>query len=132
MDDIAGSMREVSHNDALKHLLSISDANRLHELAMTQDSLTNWVDVAYSLQSSAVDYDPTGSVACLDIFVCEPLKALEMSKHEWRVGPLSRWQKHCPDVKYHDVLGTHYTMLSPESVGSFAKIFRRAMTERAA
>lgn len=34
------------------------------------------------------------------------------------------------DVRFHDVEGAHYTMLSPQYVPGFAETLRRALRER--
>lgn len=115
---------------ALKHVLSVADAERLGELGLGDAAILRWTDVAYGLQSMAVDYEPTGSVDSLDVFVAEPLRVAAASRSEWMLQ-LGRWQDFCKSSpRLHNVGGGHYTMIGSEHVVDFAEILRAALKGR--
>ncbi|KAK0712211.1 acyl-protein synthetase [Apiosordaria backusii] len=121
----------IGHDEALKRLLSIADSERMQELGLTAQALARWADVAYSLQSMAVEYEPSGSVACIDVFHAEPLRAAAPSRSEWVSKQLSRWGEFCQtEPRFHAVGGAHYTMLAPHHVASFAETLRMALADR--
>jgi thioesterase domain-containing protein len=49
---------------------------RMDELALDKEALTNWADLAFALQYSAVDYEPSGLVDGIDVFCAIPLAAV--------------------------------------------------------
>ncbi|KAK4172413.1 hypothetical protein QBC36DRAFT_337975 [Triangularia setosa] len=121
----------TGHDHALTRLLSIADSERMQELGLTVQALERWTDVAYSLQSMAVEYEPSGRVSCIDVFHAEPLRAAAKSRNEWVTKQLSRWSDFSQtEPRIHAVGGAHYTMLSPNHVASFAKTLRKALTEK--
>ncbi|KAK8127053.1 non-ribosomal peptide synthase-like protein [Apiospora kogelbergensis] len=123
--------REATRDAALQHLLGLADTERLRELGLDAPALRRWADVAYGLQSMAVDYEPTGSTPVLDVFHAEPLRVAAASRHEWVTEQLSRWADFCRSTpRMHEVGGGHYTMLGAEHVVSFAKTLRAALEAR--
>ncbi|GAB1314335.1 hypothetical protein MFIFM68171_04545 [Madurella fahalii] len=116
---------------ALRHVLGLADAERLEELGLNEAALLRWADVAYGLQSMAVDYEPAGNVGVLDVFHAEPLRAVASSRDEWVRLQLSQWQDFCrTDPRLHKVGGGHYTMVGPEHVVGFAATLRLALEAR--
>lgn len=123
--------QNATHEEALASVLAEADQARLAELALTPEGLTKWACLAYALQSMAVDYDPSGSIAGIDIFYCNPLAVAAASKAQWRSEHLSRWEEFSrEEPRFHDVGGAHYTMLGPEHVLGFQKTLRRALEAR--
>ncbi|KAA8652865.1 hypothetical protein EYZ11_007593 [Aspergillus tanneri] len=107
------------------------DAQRTAELGLTPSNLQTWTDVAFSLQRMGWDYDPTGSVATLDVFFCDPLSDVAGSREEYRQTKLNRWADYVrEDLRFHEVDGAHYTMLSTEHVGRFQQTLKKALAER--
>ncbi|TGO23553.1 hypothetical protein BPAE_0128g00040 [Botrytis paeoniae] len=93
-----------------------------------EEMLGNWVDLSYRLQSMAGNYDPSGTVAMIDIFVAEPLQAVAADKEDWRKNFLSKWADFSRSKpRFHDVMGEHYTMIGADHVFSFQQIFRKAL-----
>jgi thioesterase domain-containing protein/acyl-CoA synthetase (AMP-forming)/AMP-acid ligase II len=123
--------REASRTVALSHVLALADAERLRELGLDERAILRWADVAHSLQSLAVDYEPAGVVATFDVFHAEPLRAVAPSRDEWVRGQLSQWQHFCrTPPRLHRVEGGHYTMIGPEHVAGFAAALRAALEAR--
>lgn len=120
-----------SQSKALYHVLALADVGRLHELGLGEAELMQWADVAYGLQSIAVDYEPRDCVAVLDVFVAEPLSVAASSRSEWISQHLSRWHDFCiTNPCFHEVGGGHYTMIGPDHVASFSKTLRAALKSR--
>ncbi|KAF2234653.1 alpha/beta-hydrolase [Viridothelium virens] len=125
------TLQEKSHQNVLDHIMRLSPKDRLHELGLDRAKLVNWANLAHSLQSAAVDYEPTGVVDCLDVFYAIPLASVARDVDDWKENYLSQWQSYCKTApRYHRVDGAHYTMLSPQHVLSFQKTLRAAMQAR--
>ncbi|KAI0406756.1 hypothetical protein F4802DRAFT_612909 [Xylaria palmicola] len=82
----------MPRNDALAQVIRAADVRRLEELGLQLEALERWADVAYGLQSMAVDYEPNGQVGGIDVFHALPLKAAASSREEWIGEHLSKWQ----------------------------------------
>ncbi|KAI0198511.1 acetyl-CoA synthetase-like protein [Astrocystis sublimbata] len=116
---------------AMQHVLEIADTPRLKELGLDRKALTRWVDVVYSLQSMAMDYDPSGKVGSIDVFHAVPLKAVSNSREEWLREHISRWADFVREPpRLHSVQGAHYTMIGPQYVKSFASMLIKALKDR--
>lgn len=117
--------------DAVKHMRKLADPARWDELGLDEDDYLNWADVATKLQGMARDYEPSGSIKCMDVFVAIPLKAVAKDRQDWVENKLSHWKDFVrEDVRFHDVEGEHYTMLNPTYVAGFADRLRKVLTER--
>ena len=120
----------LPRDQVVDRLFEVADPARLAELVLTRSSLSNWADVAYSLQSMAVDYEPSGWIRGMDVFFCHPLRIAAPNKQEWREKHLSHWQDFAGDVRWHEVDGAHYTMLAPEYVMTFQRRLKGALEAR--
>ncbi|KAL1967219.1 hypothetical protein VTN77DRAFT_3510 [Rasamsonia byssochlamydoides] len=121
----------LCRREAVAHITRIAAPSRIVELSLTADALRNWADLAFELQSMARDYDPSGQVESLDVFYCNPLAIVAASKAEWLTRHLSRWDAFTRSApRFHEVEGSHYTMLGAEYVRRFQKTFQKAMAAR--
>ena len=129
--DLSGEMQKLSRQDGLSHIVQIADPARMTELSLTPQALANWANLAFALQGIARDYEPSGSVAAIDVFYAVPLAAVAQSKAEWVNGPLSKWKDYCRTrPRFHDVDGAHYTMIGPAHVYQFQKKLKIALKLR--
>lgn len=125
------AFRAIPNQEALEKVLADSDQSRMEELGLERGHLSRWVDVAYSLQSMAVDYEPIGQVEAMDIFHCEPLKAVAPSSEVWIHDHLSNWSKFSRTAPvFHHVSGAHYTMLDADHVLDFYFQLKSALEAR--
>ena len=123
--------RNASREEVLDRVVGAADQQRMEDLSLTKPSLSTWADVSYSLQSMAVDYEPSGLVQAMDIFYCEPLRVAAPNKEVWVNEHLNKWREFCGSPpSFHEVDGAHYTMLSPEHIQSFQKKLRHVMRLR--
>ncbi|RDA91445.1 hypothetical protein CP533_6279 [Ophiocordyceps camponoti-saundersi (nom. inval.)] len=130
-DDDEDSILKLDRHQALKRVMAEADTDRMRELGLDEQGLARWADVAFGLQSMAVEYEPSGSVDVLDVFHAIPLKVAARSREEWLTVHLSRWADFCAsEVKFHEVGGEHYTMLGPEHVVGFAATLKAALRDR--
>ncbi len=60
----------------------------------------------------------------MSVFYAIPLRG---TKEDWLNNELSRWDEHCPDVRYLDVPGEHYTLMGPHHVAVFQSVLRREL-----
>ncbi|KAL4770577.1 hypothetical protein BDW60DRAFT_217985 [Aspergillus nidulans var. acristatus] len=117
--------------DAIRYLRQHCDAARWDELGLSEEYYLLWVGLASNMQSLAVDYDPSGSVKCMDVFVADPLSHVAKDRTDWVEGRLSAWREFVrEDVRFHDVQGAHYTMLNREYVEAFAGTLKNVLKER--
>lgn len=120
-----------SREEAISLVQKARSKQRWEELGLDENGLETWVNLAYGLQSMAVDYEPSGVVKTMDVFHAVPLKAAAKSRKEWLEGHLQTWEDFCLTApRFHEVDGEHYTMLGPNHVVGFARILRQALKER--
>ncbi|KAK7709061.1 putative secondary metabolism biosynthetic enzyme [Diaporthe eres] len=125
------SFSAASKDEALEQVIRAANRDRMEELGLEVVALARWVDVAYGLQSMAVEYEPGGQVACIDVFHAIPLKQAAASREEWVVEHLSKWRDFSrTEPRMHPVGGAHYTMIGPEHVVEFAAKLKEALRSR--
>lgn len=130
-EELVDELRELPMPEQVAYLLAESDQQRCEELALTHESLLNWVNVAWSLQKIGWDYDPSGSVSHMDIFYCQPLKVVARTREEYRKTKLNHWADFVREgVKFHEVDGEHYTMIGPDHVLKFQQTLKKAIVAR--
>lgn len=130
-DDIEDSFRELPRESAMATVLEVADEARMAELGLDERKLANWAQLAFSLQSLAVDYEPSGSVGLIDVFHARPLRVAAKSREDWLENHLSKWKHFCrTEPRFHEVGGAHYTMIGKEYVVGFARVLNRALEER--
>lgn len=126
-----GNVASMSREEALKFVRQASNDERWAELGLNKAALGQWTDVAYGLQSLAVDYEPAGLVKTIDVFYASPLKVAAASREEWVNTHLLKWRDFSESApRFHSVGGGHYTMLGPDYVAQFADSLVQAMKER--
>ncbi|KAI1406895.1 acetyl-CoA synthetase-like protein [Hypoxylon sp. FL1857] len=123
--------RHASRDDALEIIMQLAGDVRMGELGLTVQDLLRWANVAHALPSLALEYEPTGCVDTLDVFHAEPLKVIGVTRHQWVSERLDRWRDFCrTEPRFHEVGGTHYTMIGPEHVLDFSRQLREALERR--
>ena len=130
-EELVEELRGLQQPDQVAKLLAESDQQRCLDLALTQESVLNWTNVAWSLQKIGWEYDPTGSVSHMDVFYCQPLKVVARSREEYRETKLNHWADFVREnVRFHEVDGEHYTMIGPEHVLKFQQTLKAALAAR--
>jgi acyl-CoA synthetase (AMP-forming)/AMP-acid ligase II/thioesterase domain-containing protein len=129
--EISPEMHKLTQSEVLDFIISKSRPERMTEMALTKEKLEGWASLSHMMHVIAHDYDPSGSVKCMDIFYAIPLQAVSKSKEEWKKNHLSKWHDFVrEDVRWTEVDGEHYTMMGPEYVVPFQKKLRHALAER--
>ena len=129
--EISVEMHELSHDKVLDYMLQIAPPGRLKELSLDKKKLATWVSLAHAMQYAAREYDPSGSVAGIDVFFAIPLAAVAKNKDDWVANHLSKWKDFSRSVpRFHEVAGAHYTMMGPKHVLSFQKILKSVLNDR--
>jgi thioesterase domain-containing protein/aryl carrier-like protein len=120
-----------SREEMLSRVISLSAPGRLPELGLTKKKFHEWVDVAMNLHDIARDYDPSGMVEGIDVFVATPLIAVAKTREEWMEKHLRFWADFsATPPRFHSVQGEHYTMLGPDNIHSFQKTLKAALSSR--
>ncbi|TVY33327.1 Didemethylasterriquinone D synthetase, partial [Lachnellula occidentalis] len=101
-------------------------------LSLTPVALVKWANLAFDLQSMAVEYEPSGSVAKMDVFYCTPLAVVAQDREQWLREHLVLWRDfvRAGGVAFHEVAGEHYTMLGKDHVFTFQKTLKRVLKSR--
>ena len=124
-------LHQYSHQQVLNYLIEVAPPKRLQELGMDQEKLEKWASVAAALQNLAIDYEPSGVVSSIDVFVAIPLAGVAKNKQDWIDNKLSKWADFSwSDPVIHDVDGAHYTMMDAEHVHSFQRKLKDALAAR--
>ncbi|KAL9083278.1 MAG: hypothetical protein Q9165_008584 [Trypethelium subeluteriae] len=134
-EDYAHTMHPIlqrrPREEILQHVLDLAPQHRMEELGLDGSRLANWADLAYSLQSSAVDYEPSGTVESMDVFCAIPLASVARDMDDWMTNHLGKWADFCrTQPTFHRVNGAHYTMISPANVYTFSKTLKAALDHR--
>lgn len=120
--------------EAIQYLKPYCDQSRWGELGLAEEDYLHWVNIASSMQGLAVDYEPSGAVQNMDVFVAEPLRHVAKDREQWVTRMLAAWKDFVVggDVRFHHVPGGHYTMLNPKfvDVSAFAETLVKVMGER--
>ena len=128
---ISEEMHTLSRDQVLVDIMATAAPARLKELDLTTQKLKQWADLAHGLHEIAHDYDPSGSVSCMDVFYAIPLQAVAKNKEDWVKNKLSLWRDFAKgEVRFHEAEGAHYTMMGPQYVRSFQKTLKAALSER--
>ncbi|RAH49951.1 thioesterase domain-containing protein, partial [Aspergillus brunneoviolaceus CBS 621.78] len=124
---MADDLRALTPAEQVSRVLAEGCTQRCEELALTQESLLTWTNVAWSLQQIGWGYSPTGSVTSMDVFYCQPLKVVARTREEYRNTKLNHSVNFVrEDVRYHEVDGEHYTIVGPEHVARFQLTLKKA------
>ena len=128
---LASSLESAPKEEVLANALTNASSRRMAELALTPVALVKRANLAYALQSMAVSYESTDSVAAMDIFYCTPLAVVAASRQQWLEDHLSEWSDFGrSEPKFREVSREHYTMLSPDHVSTFKEILNGALRAR--
>jgi acyl-CoA synthetase (AMP-forming)/AMP-acid ligase II/thioesterase domain-containing protein/acyl carrier protein len=130
---VAPMLRNFTSAQTIEYIMQLAPPGRLDELGLNKGRLEQWAKAAHHLQALAKEYKPTGSVACMDVFVAAPWKGGfgATTKEEWRENYLEPWKEFVRgDVKFHNVEGEHYTMLDKDHVHGFQKKLKGALAAR--
>ncbi|OQE47486.1 hypothetical protein PENCOP_c001G06022 [Penicillium coprophilum] len=130
-DELSPEIRSLSKSEQLARVLAEANPVRRAELGITLTSLDTWTEVTFSLANIGRNYDPSGTVSCMDVFFCDPLRGVAASREEYRYTQLNRWEEFVGnDLKFHEVDGQHYTMISPERVPKFQQKLKNVLSAR--
>ncbi|PGH27376.1 hypothetical protein AJ80_00854 [Polytolypa hystricis UAMH7299] len=128
---ISPELHNLPREEVLDHIISCGSQSRLEELSMTKQKLNTWISLAHKMQEAALEYEPSGSIAHIDVFHAIPLKLVAKDRNDWIENKLSKWADFSRETpRMHKVDGAHYTMMAPEHVFSFQKVLNKALHDR--
>lgn len=129
--EISHEMHAKQPQEVLTFVMDKAPPTRLAELSLTPAKLERWVSLAHAMQNAARDYDPSGSVASIDVFYCTPLASVAKDRQHWLKEHLKPWKDFSrEEPRFHEVDGAHYTMLDSNNVRSFQKKLKAVLLER--
>lgn len=124
-------LHKLPREEALQHIINVGAPGRMAELGLDGPKLANWADVAYRLQAAAVDYEPLGMIDNMDIFCAIPLVEVAENMEDWKTNHLAKWVDFSRNPpQFHEVDGSHYTMIDQENVFSFQKRLKAVLQKR--
>ena len=112
-------------SEQIHYIITQAPHNRLQELNMDAEKLRLWVELAASLIDCGRRYEPRGEYGGnLSVFYADPLRG---AKADW-LDTLQDWRNYVSgEIRYIEVPGAHYTLMSPKHLPTFAQIFHAAM-----
>ena len=129
--EITDEMHRKEPQEVLSFVMETAPPARLAELSLTRPKMERWISLAHAMQNAARDYDPSGSVANIDVFYCTPLASVSSDRRHWLEEYLSKWTDFSRgEPRFHEVDGAHYTMLDPQNVHAFQKKLKAVLLER--
>ncbi|KAK6609684.1 nonribosomal peptide synthetase [Botrytis cinerea] len=123
-------MHTLPQEEVLSRIMKVAPKDRLVELDLNEKKLQHWAALSSKLQGLAHNYDPSGMVERMDVFYAVPLIAVGRDKGKWLEDHLLAWKNFVRDVEFHDVPGSHYTMMNQENVFELQKSMKAAMAKR--
>ena len=80
----------------------------------------------------ASKYVPEGTVETMDIFCADPMPHFGASPEVWRKNVLGGWKEYTRDsnVRFHDVPGTHISLIKKPHIVDFQRIVNKALVAR--
>ncbi|RAL05369.1 NRPS-like enzyme [Aspergillus ibericus CBS 121593] len=123
--------QEIARQDALVHVLSISDQERVRALALNPERLERITDIGENFRVHGESYEPEGTVERLDVFVADPPSYAALNRQDWEENKLGAWRNFSrTEVGFYNCPGIHATMLNPVYVPEFVRSFKLAMKRR--
>jgi thioesterase domain-containing protein len=123
--------QNLPREDALAHILSLGDCERVDALGLNLETLGRIVDIAENFRVQGEVYQPRGSVDRIDIFVADPPSYTSTNRQDWRDNKLGRWREFSRSgIEFYECPSTHTKMLNPEHVPGFVKRLKAAMKKR--
>ncbi|KAL2703066.1 hypothetical protein AAEP93_007364 [Penicillium crustosum] len=130
-DELAPEIRPLPKSEQRTRVMGEANPARRAELGITLASLNTWADVTSSLANIGRNYDLSGTVSCMNVFFCDPLRGVAVPREEYRYTQLNRWEEFVRnDLKFHEVDGQYYTMISPERVPKFQQKLKDVLYAR--
>jgi thioesterase domain-containing protein len=126
------NIASMTYDDVLDDILAHrAPPGRMIELALDRAKLLRWAEVSNALHEMAWDYEPSGMVNIVDVFVAHPLKAVASNREDWFEKQISRWVHFSRTLpRFHEAEGEHFSMIGAEHVESFQAKLKAAMKAR--
>lgn len=127
-----GGIQDQTHDDILDEILERrAPPGRMVELALDRAKLLRWAEVSNALHAMAWDYEPSGMVEHVDVFVAHPLRQVARNREEWFAEQVSKWAYFSRTLpRFHEAEGEHFSMIGVQHVGSFAAKLKTALEGR--
>jgi thioesterase domain-containing protein len=108
------NIASMTYDDVLDDILAHrAPPGRMIELALDRAKLLRWAEVSNALHEMAWDYEPSGMVNIVDVFVAHPLKAVASNREDWFEKQISRWVHFSRTLpRFHEAEGEHFSMTS--------------------
>eukprot|EP00750_Incisomonas_marina_P016434 INCI19123.1.p1 GENE.INCI19123.1~~INCI19123.1.p1 ORF type:complete len:977 (-),score=168.89 INCI19123.1:151-3081(-) len=135
LDEITSDLKweqpEGCRQKAYELVIARSPQKRLQELNLNAFKLGKWLDIAQQMVQCGLTYTPSGNMAVLDCFYAKPLFH---TMEEW-IASLKDWENFTRNDGgrqngFTRVPGEHYTLMDPEHIDGFQKIFREQLAFR--
>ena len=126
---LSEQLRDLSQDEVLSHLLSLTTQEHLDTIAMDKSKLARWADLALNNHAIARNYEPSGHAPIMDVFYAsKPDVFYAKTGDEMMRNHLHKWQEYTDDdAAFHQVQGTHNDMLRGGNVSSFYRTLKAAM-----
>ncbi|KAK6532033.1 hypothetical protein TWF694_003196 [Orbilia ellipsospora] len=127
-DHILPTLKEKTRDEILDHIVEVAGP-RMKDVGFSREHLGNWATLAYEMKIISQNYDPTGRVACMDVFHID-YSTVRPGDDEWPVDDMMKWKDFSEDSRVHMVQGRHLTLIKPPHVFGLYKQLKKAIEDR--
>ncbi|EME83210.1 uncharacterized protein MYCFIDRAFT_153824 [Pseudocercospora fijiensis CIRAD86] len=123
---------DLSDEDFYALLFNKFSPRFIESMDITVPRLQAFGRVEDCMRLMAANYDPEGQVATADIFCADPMPHFGATPEAWRSDVLSGWKSYVKDqnVRFHEVLGTHISLIKEPLIEDFQRILNEALAGR--
>ncbi|KAF7188405.1 Aspulvinone E synthetase melA [Pseudocercospora fuligena] len=123
---------DLSDEDFYALLFNKFSPEFIENMDITVPRLQAFGRVEDCMRLIADKYEPEGQVATTDIFCADPMPHFGASPEVWRSEVLGGWKDHVKDqnVRFHEVQGTHISLIKEPLIADFQRIVNEALAGR--
>lgn len=124
-------LHDWSDSEALDLILQHAPPQRLKALSIDKERWRRIAAVTHSFKLASRGYEPSGSVANLDVFWVHPLRSVAPDRKTWREIFWRNWQDFCrSEVMFHEYQSHHTLMFNYDNVHGTASKMRSIIRAR--
>ena len=133
IDDVSGledEYRDIPNDDVsvVDRVYQDFGSRILNNAGLTHKKIYNWRGVFLNTYNMLLKYQAEGKVRQYDVFHIPPINRRMWSDDEW-AKLIHDWDPYADTVKYHQVTGNHFTVLSPPHLEVFQRSLNRALAD---
>nr|POF12939.1 didemethylasterriquinone d synthetase tdia [Quercus suber] len=104
----------------------------IDNMGLTVPRLQAYGRVEDCMRVIAAGYEPQGEVQTMDVFCADPMPHFGATSEVWKRDVLGEWKNYVKsqNVKFHEVQGTHISLIKEPLIHDFQRVVNEALTAR--